>query len=76
MPRRDDIFQERLYCIQWITARITVYNRRKTTFFASVTMSDLERERQVEAIVAENLADGRTDGFVPDMAIEPGDKYR
>ena len=39
-----------------------------------MTEEDLKRERQVEAIVAENLARWQDDGLVPDMAIEPGDK--
>ena len=70
-PQPDDIFQERLYCIQWITREITGSTRQET-FFAAVTEEDLERERKVEAIVAENLARWQDDGLVPDMAIEPG----
>ena len=72
-PRPDDIFQERLYCIQWITHE-SLDRLRKDVFFASVTGEDFERERKVEAIVAENLACWQEDGLVPDMAIEPGDK--
>ncbi len=72
-PRPDDIFQERLYCIQWIT-RETLGKGRQQTFFASVTQEDLERESRVEAIVAENLAGWQKEGLVPDMRIEPGDK--
>ncbi len=72
-PRPDDIFQERLYCIQWIT-RETLDSHRPETFFAAVTEEDLERERKVEGIVAENLARWQEEGLVPDMAIEPGDK--
>jgi putative DNA methylase len=72
-PRPDDIFQERLYCIQWITKE-SLGQARKETFFAGVTDEDLERERKVEAIVAENLARWQEEGLVPDMAIEPGDK--
>ncbi len=53
-PRPDDIFQERLYCIQWIT-RETLEAHRPMTFFAAVTEEDLERERQVESIVAREL---------------------
>ncbi len=72
-PRPDDIFQERLYCIQWIDRR-RWHKSRQETFFAAVTEEDLERERKVEAIVAENLARWQEQGLVPDMAIEPGDK--
>jgi putative DNA methylase len=45
--RPDDIFRERLYCIQWITKE-TLDQARKETYFASVTEKDLERERKVE----------------------------
>ncbi len=70
-PRPDDIFQERLYCIQWITKE-SIGKSRQETYFVSVTKEDLERERQVEQIVEKNLADWQKEGLVPDMAIEPG----
>lgn len=73
MPRPDDIFQERLYCIQWITAK-TLGKSRQETFFASVTAADLAREQKVEQIVRENLAAWQEAGLVPDMAIEPGEE--
>ena len=72
-PRPDDIFQERLYCIQWIKKE-TIDAARQETWFAAPTEADLERERKVEAIVAENLARWQEEGLVPDMAIEPGDE--
>lgn len=72
-PRPDDIFQERLYCIQWIT-RETLNSHRQITFFAAVTEEDLERERKVEVVVRENLGRWQENGLVPDMAIDPGDK--
>jgi len=70
-PRLDDVFQERLYCIQWITAD-SLDKKQKVTFFAAVTDEDLERERKVEQLVAENIAKWQQQGLVPDMAIEPG----
>jgi putative DNA methylase len=72
-PRPDDIFQERLYCIQWITKE-SFGKGRQETFFSSVTEEDLGRERQVEEIVRENLAHWQDEGLVPDMKIEPGEK--
>lgn len=72
-PRPDDIFQERLYCIQWIKKE-TIHATRQETWFAAPTEADLERERQVEAIVVANLARWQDEGLVPDMAIEPGDE--
>jgi len=72
-PRPEDIFQERLYCIQWVT-RESLMKSRKETFFASVTEEDLEREHKIDAMVAENLVDWQDEGLVPDMAIEVGDE--
>ena len=72
-PRPDDIFQERLYCIQWMTAE-SLNKKQKKTFFAAVTDEDLERERQVEQIVAENIVQWQQHGLMPDMPIEPSDK--
>lgn len=73
VPRPDDIFKERLYCIQWM-AKETLHKARPKTRFATVTDEDLERERRVEAIVRENLSRWQAEGLVPDMPIEPGDK--
>ena len=70
-PNPEDCFQERLYCIQWITAE-TVGKSRQETYFASVTEVDLERERLADAIADENLLDWQQAGLVPDMPIEPG----
>ncbi len=72
-PRPDDIFQERLYCIQWLTTD-SLDKKQKKAFFAGITEEDLNRERQVDQIVAENISQWQEQGFVPDMAIESGDK--
>ena len=73
VPRPDDIFQERLYCIQWITKE-SLGKQRQETFFSGVTKDDLARERKVEEIVRDNLARYQDEGLVPDMAIERGEK--
>jgi len=69
----DDIFQERLYAIHWIS-KDTLNDPRPKTYFEAPTEADLIRERLVEKIVAENLSRWQDDGLVPDMAIEPGDE--
>ncbi len=73
MPRLDDVFQERLYAIQWIKAD-TLNKKRQTTFFTAIREEDLEREQKVERIVRENLEQWQRDGLIPDMPIEPGEK--
>lgn len=72
-PRLDDIFQERLYAIQWIT-KDTLCAGRQETYFAAPTNADLENERSVEKILSKNLSRWQEQGLVPDMAIEPGDE--
>ena len=72
-PRSEDIFQERLYAIQWIRKE-TLAKPRQDTFFSSITERDLDRQRKVESIVAKNLTHWQEEGLVPDMEIEPGDK--
>lgn len=71
VPRPDDTFQERLYCIQWVTKE-SLESARQESFFASVTEEDLERERLVERLVRENLVAWQQAGYVPDMLIERG----
>jgi putative DNA methylase len=73
VPRPEDILQERLYCIQWIT-RETVCKRRQTTFFVGVTHDDSERERKVEDLVRQNLPRWQAEGLLPEMPIEPGNE--
>ena len=72
-PRPDDIFQERLYAIQWITKE-TIAASRQVTYYSSVTAADLVREHKVEELISENLTQWQAKGFLPDMAIEPGEK--
>jgi putative DNA methylase len=70
-PRPDDIFQERLYCIQWITKE-TLGQCTQKTYFAAVTPWDLANEKKVEEIIEKNLNTWQEKGLVPDMGIETG----
>lgn len=72
-PRENDIFQERLYCIQWVTAG-TLNKGRQDSYFAAPTPEDLQREEKVKQIVSSSLAEWQKDGLVPSSKIEPGDK--
>ncbi|MBY5501270.1 DUF1156 domain-containing protein [Rhizobium leguminosarum] len=73
IPDPDDIYQERLYAIHWIS-KGTEKDGRPKTYFAAPTDADLERERRVNQFVASNLLSWQEQGLVPDMAIEPGDE--
>ncbi len=69
-PCPEDIFQERLYCVQWM--------RRKSSGkgfdyeFRSVTEADLARERVILEYVLGNLSAWQEQGWIPDMRIEVG----
>lgn len=70
--RDDDIFNERLYAIQWIKELPDGESGRAPTEFRSVTEADLEREKRVTQYVQANLAQWQEKGWVPDTRIESG----
>ncbi|MCH8539501.1 MAG: DUF1156 domain-containing protein [Opitutales bacterium] len=72
VPRPDDIFQERLYAIQWM--RPKPKGKQWEYEFRAVTESDLQREQTVIDYVGQHLAEWQEKGFVPDMMIEKGDE--
>lgn len=72
-PQPDDIWQERLYCIQWVSGEdLAAGKANPRSWFAAPTDADLQREERVKAIVGDNLASWQEAGFVPDMEIEHG----
>lgn len=71
-PRTDDIFQERLYYVQWMRQRDGA--RSAEYEFRPVTSDDLGREKNVIDYVSKHLVAWQQKGWVPDMRIEPGDK--
>lgn len=73
VPREEDIFQERLYAIHWISKE-SLDLSKQVTFFTGVSQEDIERELKVNQIVSENIVKWQQEGLVPDMEIEPGDK--
>lgn len=70
----DDIFNERLYAIQWIKELPEGESGRAPTEFRSVTKADIEREKLVTEYVQAQLAEWQDHGWVPDTRIEPGDE--
>ena len=73
MSRSNDIWQERLYAIQWFNGEdIKEGKSNPRNWFATPTQDDFEREEHVRNIVAKNLSIWQDQGLVPDMEIEPG----
>ena len=65
VPQPDDVFQERLYCVRWLTAG----GERR---YAAPDEEDLAREQRVLALVRENLVDWQDRGFIPSRPIPRG----
>jgi len=64
VPRKSDLFQERLYCIRWETPKGSVY-RAPTDF-------DLENEKKCLRILKKNFKEWQEAGHIPSLKIEPG----
>ena len=58
VPRDDDVFQERLYCIRWLTG-----DGKKV--YSSVDESDLARERIALALLEDRIENWWADGLLP-----------
>ncbi len=75
VPRPDDVFQERLYCIRWIETYRDEAGRTRTRYhFTAPDATDLAREAQVLALLNERISAWQTQGIVPSSRIEPGQK--
>lgn len=65
VPRPDDIFQERLYCVRWVTPQ-------GERIYKAVTEEDLARERKVLELLKERFADWQEKGYIPSKKITEG----
>ncbi len=72
IPHPDDIFQERIYCVQWMKKKPK--GSKYDYEFRSVTDSDLYREKIVIDYVGSHLKEWQEKGYIPDMVIESGEK--
>ena len=66
VPRPDDTFQERLFCVRWSEAYIDDKGKeRSRRHFSSVTKADLERERKTLTLITERFTNWQEKGFIP-----------
>ena len=72
MPRPDDVFQERLYCIRWAKTVMRDGRPKLVRRYAAPDSADLAREAQVLALLRERFIDWQREGFIPSKAIESG----
>jgi len=64
IPREDDVFQERLYCIRYVS--------NEGRYYAAPREEDLKREERVIDILSERFTDWQEQGYVPSDIIEDG----
>lgn len=69
-PVPSDIFQERLYCVQWM--RQKKKGKGYDYEFRTVTDDDLNRDRIVNEFMEKHVLEWQAKGWVPDMRKEPG----
>ena len=69
VPRPDDVFQERLYCIRWAKTVTRNGKPKLERRYAAPEAADLVRETRVLTLLRERLANWQRDGFVPSKAI-------
>ncbi len=75
VPRPDDVFQERLYCIRWLEEFTDEEGKVKTRHhFCAPDINDFNREKKTFQLLQENFTDWQTKGYLPCEKIDPGDK--
>lgn len=68
IPRPNDIFQERLYCIRYERAS------NGERYYIASTSDDLKREAKVIELLRERFSDWQDKGYIPSDSIELGDE--
>lgn len=75
VPRPDDTFQERLYCIRYVEevedggGKVELIRH-----YMEPDSHDLAREEKVLKLLTERVSEWQEKGFIPSAAIPPGDK--
>ena len=68
MPRPDDVFQERLYCIRWVETYLDDEGKPQTQRFYRVPDEhDLKREQKVYELLMERFSDWQEKGVHPEQ---------
>ncbi|MEW6540806.1 MAG: anti-phage-associated DUF1156 domain-containing protein [Bacillota bacterium] len=75
VPRPDDVFQERLYCIRWVETVVDEAGNLETfRHYRAPNESDLWREELVLSLLRERFSDWQEKGHIPSSRIEPGNE--
>jgi len=73
VPRADDVFQERLYCVRWVETYLDGRGREKIRrHYCAVDQDDLAREVKVLELLQDRFCDWQAKGYIPSRKIEDG----
>ena len=67
VPRPEDVFQERLYCVRWRSP-----GDDPVAEYRAVTEDDLQREAEALHLLGERLAEWQEKGYIPSRTITSG----
>jgi adenine-specific DNA methylase len=75
VPRPNDVFQERLYCIRWVeTGERSDGSVTTRRHYRAPDAHDLQREDEVLQLLRERFRTWQEQGYLPSRRIESGDK--
>ncbi|KJR43839.1 DNA methylAse containing a Zn-ribbon [Candidatus Magnetoovum chiemensis] len=73
VPRHDDVFQERLYCIRWVETYYDDKGKERTKrLYMAPDENDIKREEKVLELLKERFHEWQDKGFIPSRRIETG----
>ncbi len=73
IPREEDVFQERLYCIRWVEQYQNDNGKENIIkHYLAPTKHDFKNEELVVEILSERFSEWQEKGYLPSMKIEEG----
>jgi len=73
IPRPDDVFQERLYCVRYVKEYVDEKgNKKSERYFRSPNVYDLKREEKVISLLLERFSNWQENQYIPSSLIEGG----
>lgn len=74
VPRPNDVFQERLYCVRWVKKVQQNGRLRDVRRYSAPDASDIRRDARVLELLRERFSDWQQDGFIPSASVDSGDE--
>ena len=75
VPRSNDVFQERIYCIRWLEDYKDGFgNERSRSHYRTPDENDIKREQFVITLLRERFIEWQEVGYIPSSRIESGEK--